>query len=118
MGYILGLGGPYYHDASACLVDTDGNIIAFAEEERFSRRKHHKDSRSCAHSAAYCLATAGITLNDLDEIAIAFNPNWPTPSEYITDPGLVLELLNPDQFGGTIAKRLTSIPHQIGRAHV
>lgn len=116
MGYILGLGGPYYHDASACLVDTDGNIIAFAEEERFSRRKHHKDSRSCAHSAAYCLATAGITLNDLDEIAIAFNPNWPTPSEYITDPGLVLELLNPDQFGGTIAKRLTSIPHHLAHA--
>lgn len=116
MGYILGLGGPYYHDASACLVDADGTIIAFVEEERFSRRKHHKDSRSCAHAAAFCLATAGITLDDVDEIAIAFNPHWPTPAEPITDPDLIRELLNPDHLGGATAKQLTSIPHHLAHA--
>ena len=49
MGYILGLGGPYYHDASACLVGPDGAIVAFVEEERLTRRKHSKDYRSCAN---------------------------------------------------------------------
>lgn len=65
---------------SACLV-IDGKVVSFAEEERFSRRKHHKDSRSCAVAAAYCLSEAGITLADVDDIAIVFNPAWPTPSD-------------------------------------
>ena len=116
MGYILGLGGPYYHDSSACLVDTNGRVIAFAEEERFSRQKHNRHSRSCAHAAAYCLATAGISLHDLDEIAVAFNPNWPTPTEKIEDPELIRELLDPGQLGGQTAKRLTCIPHHVAHA--
>ena len=39
MGYILGLGGPYYHDASACLVGPDGTILAFVEEERLDAKQ-------------------------------------------------------------------------------
>jgi carbamoyltransferase len=116
MGYILGLGGPYHHDSSACLVDTAGTIIAFAEEERFSRRKHHKDSRSCSQAAAYCLAAAGITLYDLDEIAVAFNPIWPTAAGHIVDSGLIQEILNPGEFGGATAKQLTIIPHHLSHA--
>ncbi|MFI7356170.1 carbamoyltransferase [Streptomyces avidinii] len=112
---MLGLGGPYYHDASACLV-IDGRIVAFAEEERFSRRKHHRDSRSCAVAAAYCLAEAGITLEEVDEIAIAFNPTWPTPSDTCTDAELIAELLDPALFGHHRPRQVTVIEHHLAHA--
>jgi carbamoyltransferase len=115
VGIVLGLGGPYYHDASACLV-IDGRIVAFAEEERFSRRKHHKDSRSCAVAAAYCLAEAGISLAEVDEIAIAFNPTWPEPSETCTDAELIAELLDPTLFGHHLPTQLTIIEHHLAHA--
>ncbi|WP_234378499.1 carbamoyltransferase [Streptomyces sp. H036] len=112
---MLGLGGPYYHDASACLV-VDGQVVAFAEEERFSRRKHHKDSRSCATAAAYCLSEAGITLAEVDEIAIAFNPSWPEPSETCTDAELIAELLDPALFGHHRPRQVTVIEHHLAHA--
>ncbi|MHC3392306.1 carbamoyltransferase family protein [Streptomyces lavendulocolor] len=112
---MLGLGGPYYHDASACLV-VDGQVVAFAEEERFSRRKHHKDSRSCAMAAAYCLSEAGITLAEVDEIAIAFNPSWPEPSETCTDAELIAELLDPALFGHHRPRQVTVIEHHLAHA--
>ena len=115
MGIVLGLGGPYYHDASACLV-IDGRIVAFAEEERFSRRKHHKDSRSCAVAAAYCLSEAGLSLADADEIAVAFNPAWPEPSEMCADSELIAELLDPALFGGHRPQQLTVIEHHVAHA--
>jgi carbamoyltransferase len=112
---VLGLGGPYYHDASACLV-IDGRIVAFAEEERFSRRKHHRDSRSCAVAAAYCLSEAGITLDQVDEIAIAFNPAWPEPSDTCTDSELIAELLDPSLFGHHRPRQVTVIEHHLAHA--
>ncbi|MFJ2478400.1 carbamoyltransferase [Streptomyces sp. NPDC087659] len=112
---MLGLGGPYYHDASACLV-VDGRIVAFAEEERFSRRKHHKDSRSCGVSAAYCLSEAGITLAEVDEIAIAFNPAWPEPSDVCTDGELIAELLDPALFGHHQPGQVTVVEHHFAHA--
>ncbi|MBV9022793.1 MAG: hypothetical protein JO362_03040 [Streptomycetaceae bacterium] len=115
MGIVLGLGGPYYHDASACLVN-NGRIVAFAEEERFSRRKHHKDSRSCAVAAAYCLSEAGITLAEVDEIAIAFNPTWPKASEECTDAELIAELLDPALFGHHRPRQVTVIEHHLAHA--
>lgn len=115
MGIVLGLGGPYYHDASACLV-LDGRVVAFAEEERFSRRKHHRDSRSCAVAAAYCLAHAGVTLADVDEIAIAFNPTWPDPSETSTDAALIAELLDPTLFQHHHPAAVTVVEHHLAHA--
>ncbi|MGC5263988.1 carbamoyltransferase family protein [Streptomyces cyaneofuscatus] len=115
LAIVLGLGGPYYHDASACLV-IDGKVVAFAEEERFSRRKHHKDSRSCAVAAAYCLSEAGITLDQVDEIAIAFNPAWPTPSDTCTDAELIAELLDPALFGHHRPRQVTVVEHHLAHA--
>lgn len=115
LGIVLGLGGPYYHDASACLV-IDGRIVAFAEEERFSRRKHHKHSRSCAVAAAYCLDQAGVTLPEVDEIAIAFNPVWPEPSETCTDAELIAELLDPALFGHHRPREMTVVEHHLAHA--
>ncbi|MBZ4319452.1 carbamoyltransferase N-terminal domain-containing protein [Streptomyces huiliensis] len=116
MGYVLGLGGPYYHDASACLVDGQGAIVAFAEEERFTRTKHNAYSRSSTQSAAYCLARHGLRLEDIDEIAIAWNPHWPEPLDSTTDRELVVELLHPSFFHGHVPRRLTVVNHHLAHA--
>ena len=59
--YILGVSA-FYHDSAACLV-VDGEIIAAAQEERFTRIKH--DYNFPVNAARYCLREAGITANDL-----------------------------------------------------
>ena len=61
---ILGISA-YYHDSAAALV-VDGEIVAAAQEERFSRRKH--DDRFPAQAAAYCLSSQGLLLGDLDAV--------------------------------------------------
>jgi carbamoyltransferase len=116
MGYVLGLGGPYYHDSSACLVDDKGAIVAFVEEERLTRRKHNRNSRSCSQSAAFCLASAGIKLQDVEEIAVAWNPTWPVFADSLTDAALIREILNPEFFGGYTPSRLTIVEHHLAHA--
>jgi carbamoyltransferase len=54
---ILGVSA-YYHDSAACLV-RDGRVVAAAQEERFTRRKH--DSDFPANAVEYCLREGGIT---------------------------------------------------------
>ncbi|MGQ4382392.1 hypothetical protein [Streptomyces sp. SAS_270] len=78
--------------------------------------KHHKDSRSCAVAAAYCLSEAGITLADVDEIAIAFNPAWPTPSDICTDAELIAELLDPALFDHHRPRQVTVVEHHLAHA--
>jgi len=58
---ILGISA-YYHDSAACLV-RDGRIVAAAQEERFTRRRHDADFPS--HAVAYCLAEGKIRAKDL-----------------------------------------------------
>ncbi|MGL5081513.1 MAG: carbamoyltransferase family protein [Microcoleaceae cyanobacterium] len=67
---ILGISA-YYHDSAAALVQ-DGAIIAAAQEERFSRKKH--DARFPANAIRYCFQEAGITLLDLDYIVFYDKP--------------------------------------------
>ncbi|NJK38881.1 MAG: carbamoyltransferase [Oscillatoriales cyanobacterium SM2_3_0] len=67
---ILGISA-YYHDSAAALV-RDGEIIAAAQEERFSRKKH--DAQFPASAIRYCLQEAGITLHDLDCIVFYDKP--------------------------------------------
>ncbi len=68
--YILGI-SCWYHDSAACLLH-DGTIIAAAQEERFTRRKH--DPEFPKEAAAYCLREAGITSADLDAVAFYDKP--------------------------------------------
>jgi carbamoyltransferase len=68
--YILGLSS-YYHDSAACLVE-DGLILAAAQEERFTRRKH--DPAFPTHAVRYCLAQAGIGIKDLKYIVFYDKP--------------------------------------------
>jgi carbamoyltransferase len=68
--HILGISA-YYHDAAACLV-RDGEIVAAAQEERFTRKKH--DPEFPKHAIAYCLKEAGIGVGDLDAIGFYDKP--------------------------------------------
>jgi carbamoyltransferase len=67
---ILGLSA-YYHDSAAALLD-DGEIVAAAQEERFSRKKH--DSRFPEHAIRYCLSEAGVTLADVKYVVFYDKP--------------------------------------------
>ncbi len=67
---ILGI-SCFYHDAAACLV-RDGVVIAAAEEERFSRKKH--DASLPLDAARYCLEAGGIEAADLDFVVFYEKP--------------------------------------------
>ena len=67
---ILGISA-FYHDSAAALI-TDGQIIAAAQEERFTRKKH--DSGFPEHAISYCLSHAGISLTDVDHIVFYDKP--------------------------------------------
>ena len=68
--YILGLSA-YYHDSAAALLK-DGEIVAAAQEERFSRKKH--DARFPVNALNYCLAETGISLAEVDRVAFYDKP--------------------------------------------
>lgn len=67
---ILGISA-FYHDSAAALV-VDGEIIAAAQEERFSRKKH--DHRFPKNAVEYCLQEAGISVSDIDYVAFYDKP--------------------------------------------
>jgi carbamoyltransferase len=70
MTAILGISA-FYHDSAAALV-VDGDIVAAAQEERFTRKKH--DPGFPANAAAYCLAEAGLQAADLTCVAFYDKP--------------------------------------------
>ena len=82
---VLGINA-IYHDPAAALV-VDGEIVAAAEEERFSRRKHGKRPVPFSawelpeQSAAWCLAEGGLTAADVDVVTYSFDPALARPAE-------------------------------------
>ena len=67
---ILGISA-FYHDSAAALV-VDGRIVAAAQEERFTRRKH--DPGFPSNAVKYCLAEGRVKLSELDHIAFYDKP--------------------------------------------
>ena len=67
---VLGISA-FYHDSAAALV-RDGEIVAAAQEERFSRRKH--DARFPRHAVAYCLEREGVGLEAIDYVVFYDKP--------------------------------------------
>ena len=67
---ILGISA-FYHDSAASLV-VDGEIVAAAQEERFTRKKH--DSSYPVNAINYCLSEAGLSLAQVDHIAFYDKP--------------------------------------------
>ncbi len=68
--HILGISA-FYHDSAAAIVE-DGRIVAAAQEERFTRKKH--DSGFPANAVAYCLEAAGRTLDGIDHVVFYDKP--------------------------------------------
>jgi carbamoyltransferase len=89
---ILGVNA-VFHDPAAALV-VDGEIVAAAEEERFSRRKHGKQAVPFSTwevpeaAARWCLDAAGLRPEDLDAVAYSYDPDLaPQPNGDITADG-------------------------------
>ena len=68
--YVLGLSA-YYHDSAACLL-RDGEVIAAAQEERFTRKRH--DAAFPTEAVAWCLAEAGIDASRVDHVCFYDKP--------------------------------------------
>jgi carbamoyltransferase len=81
--YTLGINS-VYHDSSACLVK-DGQVVAAAEEERFTGVKHGKRPIPFStyelpfHAIHYCLKEEGIHLKDIDHVAYSYDPDIFSP---------------------------------------
>ena len=67
---ILGISA-FYHDSAACLL-RDGELVAAAQEERFSRKKH--DHRFPKAAVAACLKAGGLTVDDIDHVVFYEKP--------------------------------------------
>ena len=68
--HILGISA-FYHDSAAALIE-DGRVVAAAQEERFTRKKH--DSNFPHHAVEYCLSEGGISGGDLDHVVFYEKP--------------------------------------------
>ncbi|MDC0087664.1 carbamoyltransferase [Amylibacter sp.] len=68
--YILGISS-FYHDSAACLINGD-EIVAAAQEERFTRKKH--DASFPKHAIKYCLREAGITAEEITNVVFYEKP--------------------------------------------
>src|SRR6516225_4954508 len=67
---ILGISA-FYHDSAACLL-RDGEIVAAAQEERFTRKKH--DARFPYHAAQFCLKQGGVSVHQLKYVVFYDKP--------------------------------------------
>ena len=70
LNYVLGISA-YYHDSAAAIV-CNGEIIAAAQEERFSRKKH--DASFPKQAIEYCIKEANINIEDLDAVVFYEKP--------------------------------------------
>jgi carbamoyltransferase len=81
-----------FHDPAAALV-IDGQVVAAAEEERFTRRKHGHDNVPFAawelpnQAAAWCLSSAGLAPEDLDAVAYSYDPGLCPTYDDVMDDG-------------------------------
>jgi carbamoyltransferase len=130
MPAVLGVNA-VFHDSSAAIV-VDGVVVAAAEEERFSRRKHAKDAVPFStwelpeQSIQWCLARAGLRVEDLDAVAYSYDPGIAyQPSADLTDAtweGLrTLFAHRAPHFLRTVlpgldAERVRFVPHHVAHA--
>jgi carbamoyltransferase len=120
-----------FHDPSAALV-VDGHVVAAAEEERFSRRKHGKRPVPFAawelpeQAMRWCLDVGGLTPEDLDAVAYSFDPALAKPSDEmgLPDPWDWLRQLYAERAPQFIATALPGlnpaavryVPHEVAHA--
>ena len=128
--HVLGINA-VFHDSSAALV-VDGRIVAAAEEERFSRRKHAKRPVPFAawelpdQAMRWCLHEGGLRPQDLDAVAYGFDPALAKPAEDmgLDDPWDHLRLMYAERAPGFLAAALPGldrdkvvfVPHHVAHA--
>jgi carbamoyltransferase len=119
---ILGI-NPGSHDSAACLVQ-DGVLIAAVEEERFTRRKYALGEMPW-NASLYCLSTVGITLEDVDSIAICWaGPDQPENSVRFYDEVFVNQhngyyknkLFPESYFGNVQLPPIAHVSHHLAHA--
>jgi carbamoyltransferase len=127
---VLGINA-IYHDPAAALV-VDGELVAAAEEERFSRRKHGKRPVPFSAwelpvlSARWCLDAAGLQPEDIDVATYSFDPGLHLPADELglSDPWDHLRLTYAERAGAFLADalpgfdpdRLRYVPHHLAHA--
>jgi carbamoyltransferase len=118
---VLGINA-IFHDPAAALV-VDGRVVAAAEEERFSRRKHGKRPVPFSawelpeKSAAWCLESAGLTPADLDAVAYSYDPALcrPAGSLGLDDPFDYLRIGYAEQAPQFLAEALPGLDPSVVR---
>lgn len=106
------------HDASACLIK-DNKIVAFAEEERFSRKKHSYDSLPLM-SIAYCLQEGKVSVDEIDKVAYG----WDIPRLYAlrkrifiySKKQILTQLFSPHRYAYKRLPALEFINHHLSHA--
>jgi len=120
-----------FHDPAAALV-VDGQVVAAAEEERFTRRKHGHPNVAFAawevpeHAARWCLQQAGLAPGDLDLVATSFDPSLSAPVDElgVDDPWDHLRVeyarRTPDLLASALPgldpDRVRAVPHHVAHA--
>lgn len=127
---VLGINA-IFHDPAAALV-VDGRIVAAAEEERFSRRKHGKRPvpfsawEQPVLSARWCLEQVGLRPGDLDLVGFSYDPSLVRPAEAmgLNDPWDHLRIMYAEQAPSLLADALPGldpakvrfVPHHVAHA--
>jgi carbamoyltransferase len=127
---VLGINA-IFHDPAAALV-VDGRVVAAAEEERFSRRKHGKRPvpfsawEQPVEAARWCLAYAGLRPSDVDLVGFSYDPSLVRPVERmgLTDPWDHLRTTYAEQAPSLLAdvlpgldpERVRFVPHHVAHA--
>jgi len=112
--WCLGIGGGYFHDASACLFK-DGELIVYIEEERLTRVRHALGMRPNLCIQA-CLEAVGITLQEIDVVAIAWNPYFPQHVKELDKDDDEIKKLFPPSIFGNINAQIIVVDHQLAHA--
>lgn len=108
-----------WHDPAACLVDEHGEVAAFVEEERMTRRKHGLQQRP-VQAARFCIEQAGIDPRDIDVVAVGWNvPQvarmWRMRWSFEDIPGWLNETLGWDRTWKDLPD-LVFVPHHLAHA--
>lgn len=99
-----------WHDSSAALVDGEGRVVAFSEEERFIRQKHAFGNFP-VQAAQYCLRTAGITWRDVDTVSVGWNFG-----HLAAQADAVLSTLFDVEIRGRDRPKMEFVPHHLAHA--
>ncbi|MGW1375993.1 carbamoyltransferase C-terminal domain-containing protein [Streptomyces sp. NPDC002446] len=115
MTWILGVNAPPtgWHDSAACLINGDGEIIAFTEEERCNRHRHSL-YRKPLGAARFCLAQAGISAADIDVVALGWDSEQLYPRRFTSDADFLAYAVGLD-FGARTPE-VVRVPHHQAHA--